>query len=255
MNQEYQDKIDQYLLGKMSDQDCKAFEEEIDDNHELKEQFEFTKNVKDAIVGRKRRLAQIQEWEQAYETKKKQTAVQDEYRATGSGYDYNIALNAQDEAKPHASKRRYLYWISGIAAVFIVGFFIFSPAFYQTGENSNSPVFVNYTSLRASKDNTDIAKTINEGNYNSALAKIEAENKKLEAEKIQTEQERSNIDSEEYSYLQNVYGIQADELHLLKAYALIGLNRINEAIGILDELRKEDSPFKSQADSLYNQYK
>ena len=87
------------------------------------------------------------------------------------------------------------------------------------------------------------------------MAKIEAENKKLEAEKIQTEQERSNIDSEEYSYLQNVYGIQADELHLLKAYALIGLNRINEAIGILDELRKEDSPFKSQADSLYNQYK
>lgn len=252
MNNDYQDKIDRYLLGKMSEAEALDFEKDIRNDKDLNEQFEFTKNVKEAIVGRNRRLAQIKEWKEAYEAKNN---TEGECRPTGSGYDYNIAPNVQDEAKPHVSKRRYLYWISGIAAVFIVGFFIFSPAFYQTEENSNSPVFVNYNSLRASKDFTDIAKTINEGNYNSALAKIEAENKKLEAEKMQTEQERNNIDSEEYSYLQKVYDIQAEELHLLKAYALIGLKRINEAIDILGELRQDGSPFKSQADSLYNQYK
>lgn len=227
MNQDYQDKIDQYLLGQLSDLDRQAFEKELNINLELKKQFEFTKNVKNAIVGRTRRLAQIHEWELAYEAKKKRRIL----------------------------NRRYIYWISGIAASFIVGFFVFSPVFYQAEENPNSPVHVNYNRQRTTKDYTDIVNNINDGNYNLALTKIEEENKKLKVEKIQTEQEKSNIDNEEYSYLEVVYDIQADELNLLKAYAFIGLNRLAEAMTILDELRQKESKFKVQADSLYNLYK
>jgi len=72
---------------------------------------------------------------------------------------------------------------------------------------------------------------------------------------MQTEQEKDKIDGEEYAYLKEVYEIQKDELNLLKAYALFGLKRKEEAMSILDGMRQRDSKFKAQADSLYNLYK
>lgn len=230
INQEYQDKIDQYLLGRMSEQDRLAFEQELDKDQELSKQFEFTKNVKDAIVGRSRRLSQIQEWEQAYEEKKKAAADQ-----IGS------------------SRLRYIYWISGIAAFFIGGFFLFQTELFDTKEGAIKPVSVNVSSLRGSEDNTNIANLINEGNYNSALEQIGKSLQNLKSEKRQTEQDKANMDDDEYIYLKEVYEIQMDELKLLKAYALMGLKQTNKAIEILDELRKGEGQFQIQADSLYNE--
>ncbi len=230
INQEYQDKIDQYLLGRMSEQDRLAFEQELNKDQELSKQFEFTKNVKDAIVGRSRRLSQIQEWEQAYEEKKKAAADQ-----IGS------------------SSLRYIYWISGIAAFFIAGFFLFQTELFDTKEGGIKPVSVNVSSLRGGEDNTIIANLINEGNYNSALEQIGKSLQNLKSEKRQTEQDKANIDEEEYIYLKEVIEIQMDELKLLKAYALMGLKQTNKAIEILDELRKGEGQFQMQADSLYNE--
>jgi len=233
MNQEYQDKIDKYLLGQMSDTDSLNFEKEMAEDKDLKEQYEFTKNVKDAIAGRNRRLAQITEWKEAYEAK-----------------------NAPEvEIKNRIAKRHYLYLISGIAAIFIVGFFLFSPIVFDADSSSEHPISVNVSSLRSGEDNTDIAKMINEGNYDFALVKIEEKVRKQETEKLRTEQGKDNMDEEEYSYLQEVHEIQMDELSLLKAYALIGLKRSEEAMSILDGIRQRDSKFKAQADSLYHLYK
>ena len=233
MNQEYQDKIDKYLLGQMSDTESLNFEKEMAEDKDLMEQLEFTKNVKDAISGRNRRLAQIREWKEAYEAK-----------------------NASEvEIKNRIAKRHYLYLVSGIAAIFIVGFFLFSPIVFNTDSNSEHPISVNVSSLRSGVDNTDIAKMINEGNYDLALVKIEEKVRKQETEKSRTEQGKDNIDEEEYSYLQEVHEIQMDELSLLKAYALIGLKRSEEAMSILDGIRQRDSKFKAQADSLYHLYK
>lgn len=233
MNQEYQDKIDKYLLGQMSETDSLNFEKEMAEDKDLKEQFEFTKNVKDAIAGRNRRLAQINEWKEAYEAK-----------------------NASEvEIKNRIAKRHYLYLVSGIAAIFIVGFFLFSPIVFDTDSSSEHPISVNVSSLRSGVDNTDIAKMINEGNYDLALSKIEQKEKDLESEKLEMERERANMDKEEYSYLQEVHEIQMDELSLLKAYALIGLKWPEEAMRILDGIRQRNSKFKSQADSLYHLYR
>ena len=233
MNQEYQDKIDKYLLGQMSDTESLNFEKEMAEDKDLMEQLEFTKNVKDAIVGRNRRLAQIKEWKEAYEAK-----------------------NASEvEVKNRIAKRHYLYLVSGIAAIFIVGFFLFSPIVFDTDSSSEHPISVNVSSLRNGEDNTDIAKMINEGNYDLALSKIERKEKDLESDKLQMERERVNMDTEEYVYLQEVHEIQKDELSLLKAYALIGLKRSEEAMSILDGIRQRNSMFKSQADSLYHLYK
>lgn len=253
MNQEYQDRIDKYLLGQMSQQDSQNFENEIANNRDIKEQFEFTKNVKEAIVGRNRRLAQIKEWKEAYEAKK--SLEKEEYRSTGSGYDYSIRPQTEIELKPKSSKRRYLYWISGIAAIFVVGFFMFSPIVFEKSGSSDHPIYVNVSSLRSTKDNADVAKIINDGNYNLALEQIEEKAKKEVSESLQIEKDKSKIDGEEYVYLKEVHEIQMDELNLLKAFALFGLNRTEEAMSILDGIRQRESPFKAEADSLYNIYK
>ena len=252
MNQEYQDRIDKYLMGQMSEQDSRDFENEIANNRSLKEQFEFTKNVKEAIVGRNRRLAQIKEWKEAYEAKNN---TEGEYRSTGSGYEYSIKPKAEIKLEPRISTRRYLYWISGIAAIFVVGFFVISPIFFEKGGSLDQSIFVNVSSLRSTKDNGGIAKIINEGNYGLALDQINEKENELESDIMQTEQDKDKMDGEEYAYLKEVYEIQKDELNLLKAYALFGLKRTEEAMSILDGMRQHDSKFKAQADSLYNLYK
>lgn len=66
MKEEYQGMIDQYLLGQMPEEERLSFECEIKKDTELKEQLEFTEIVREAIVGRNRRLAQIKEWEEDY---------------------------------------------------------------------------------------------------------------------------------------------------------------------------------------------
>ena len=227
MNQEFQNRIDQYLLGKMTDEARLAFEQEIEIDTELREQFEFTKDVKQVITDRNRRLAQIREWEQDYKNKKESRSTQ----------------------------RKFLYWISGIAAIFIVGFFLFSPVYFDKNDEMSNPIPMTQGSFRGGEDNSSIEKALENGNFDAALAQIEERERGLEVEKAETEKEKPNMDIEEYTYLQEVYKIQYDGLQLLKAYALIGLKRNNEAINILDELRQKDSPFKLQADSLYNQYK
>jgi len=252
MNNDYQDRIDQYLLGKMSDTEALDFEKDIRNDKDLKEQFEFTKNVKEAVVGRNRRLAQIKEWKEAYEAKNK---TEEEYRPTGSGYEYSIKPKTEIKLEPRTSTRRYLYWISGIAAIFVVGFFVISPIFFEKGGSPDQSIFVNVSSLRSTEDNSGIAKRINEGNYGLALDQINEKDNKLESDMMQTEQDKDKMDGEEYAYLKEVYEIQKDELNLLKAYALFGLKRTEEAMSILDGMRQRDSKFKAQADSLYNLYK
>ena len=48
---------------------------------------------------------------------------------------------------------------------------------------------------------------------------------------------------------------QMDELYWQKSHTLIKLNRINDAIVLLNEIRNEDGVFQSKADSLYKELK
>lgn len=252
MNNDYQDKIDRYLLGKMSEAELLDFEKDIINDKDLKEQFEFTKNVKEVIAGRNRRLALINEWKEAYEAKNN---PEGDNRPSGGGDEYNIKPNTEIKLEPRNSMRRYLYWASGIAAIFIVGFFMISPIVFGGGESPDHPIYVNVSSLRSTEDNSGIAKMINEGKYDFALEQIKEKDNKLEFEILQTEKDKDKMDGEEYIYLKEVHEIQKDELNLLKVYALFGLKRTKEAMSILDGICQRESKFKAQADSLYNLYK
>ena len=91
MKKDFQETIDDYVLGKMSVKDRSVFEKEACQEEEIQEQLELTQNICNAIKSRNEKLVMMQIWE-------KQSAN---------------------------STRRLVRWASSVAAVFLIGFFLF----------------------------------------------------------------------------------------------------------------------------------
>ena len=106
MDNNFQDRIDEYLLHNdaMSEEDKAQFLKEIEDDVEKREQYEFTKNVKMAMVSREEKLKAMTEF--------------------------------QKEMKSHHHRKTWL-WISSIAAILIVGFFAINPLLVETSSHDN----------------------------------------------------------------------------------------------------------------------
>ena len=106
MDNNFQDRIDEYLLHSdtMSEEDKAQFLKEIEEDAEKKEQYEFTKNVKQAIVSRGEKLKAMTEF--------------------------------QKEMKSHYDRKTWL-WISSIAAILVVGFFAINPLLVETSSHDN----------------------------------------------------------------------------------------------------------------------
>ena len=105
-NNNFQDRIDEYLLhgDTMSEEDKAQFLKEIEEDAEKKEQYEFTKNVKQAMVSRGEKLKAMTEF--------------------------------QKEMKSHHHRKTWL-WISSIAAILVVGFFAINPLFVENSPTDN----------------------------------------------------------------------------------------------------------------------
>ena len=105
-NNNFQDRIDEYLLHNdaMSEEDKAQFLKEIEDDVEKREQYEFTKNVKMAMVSREEKLKAMTEF--------------------------------QKEMKSHHHRKTWL-WISSIAAVLVIGFFAINPLFVENSPTDN----------------------------------------------------------------------------------------------------------------------
>ena len=104
-NINFQDRIDEFLLHNdaMSEEDKAQFLKEIEDDVEKREQYEFTKNVKMAMVSREEKLKAMTEF--------------------------------QKEMK--RSNRKTWLWISSIAAILVVGFFAINPLLVETSSHDN----------------------------------------------------------------------------------------------------------------------
>ena len=132
MDNNFQDRIDEYLLHEdtMSEEAKAQFQKEIEENTEKKKQYEFTKNVKEALKSRGDKLKAMTEFQKENETQdeKRMTACScPEYRQTE---DIKIV--------GHKSNfRKKLVWFSGIAAVLVIGFFVINPLFVYESTNSN----------------------------------------------------------------------------------------------------------------------
>ena len=105
-NNNFHDRIDEYLLHgeTMSEEDKAQFLKEIEEDAEKKEQYEFTKNVKQAMVSRGEKLKAMTEF--------------------------------QKEMKSHHHRKTWL-WISSVAAVLVIGFFAINPLFVENSPTDN----------------------------------------------------------------------------------------------------------------------
>ena len=105
-NINFQDRIDEFLLHNdaMSEEDKAQFLKEIEDDVEKREQYEFTKNVKQVMVSRGEKLKAMTEF--------------------------------QKEMKSHHHRKTWL-WISSIAAVLVIGFFAINPLFVENSPTDN----------------------------------------------------------------------------------------------------------------------
>lgn len=105
MDNNFQDRIDEYLLHEdtMSEEAKAQFLKEKEEDEEKREQYEFTKNVKQAMVSRGEKLKAMTEF--------------------------------QKEMK-HSNRKTWL-WISSIAAILVVGFFAINPLLVETSSHDN----------------------------------------------------------------------------------------------------------------------
>ena len=258
MKIEFQDRIDDYLLDRMSEEERKSFELDVAGNTELKEQLQFTETVQQAIKSRNEKLAAMEEWKDDYVWKEDRdvAASANEYRATGSGYDYRPAPTMESRRVGTSSPfKKILYWASGLAAVFVVGFFLIQNLYVVNSPNEYmSSSGMNDMTLRAGSDNSDIEQLLSQKKYEDALELIEEKYLSVQEDSLDIVQDET-IDAERKEYDMLSVKYKQDELKWLKAHALLGMSQIEAALRVLDELRSEGGYYQMLADSMYNQLK
>ena len=258
MKIDYQDRIDDYLLDRMSAEERKRFESDAIANAELKEQLQFTESVQQATRSRNEKLAAMEEWRDDYvwEDERAAAASAAEYRPTGSGYNYcPVPTMEESRSMSRSSGRRIFYWISGIAAVFVVGFFLIQNLFVADSPSEYMPSpKMNDMTLRAGSDNSEIELLLNQKKYKDALDIIEKKFLAVKKDSLDIVQDES-IDAERKEYDIQIVKDKQDELKWLKAHALIGVCKQAAALHLLDELRNEEGYYQMVADSLYNHIK
>lgn len=125
MDEKFQDRIDDYLLNRMDDAEKTNFLREVEQDEEKKEQLEFTRKVKASICSREEKLRALAQLQQQYEEERKSVAL----RPTGTERTACYSTPYETASKPMRPKNRKWLWISGVAAVLVVGFFAIKPMF------------------------------------------------------------------------------------------------------------------------------
>lgn len=255
MKIDYQDRIDEYLLNRMTDEERSTFEQDVNHDEELKNQLSFTKDVQQIVIRRNVMLAKMKQWEEEDMLEGDDAEVA-EYRATGSGYNYCPAPS-REEKRPiaHSLDRRVIYWLSGIAAVFVVGFFLFQNLYVtDTADDYFSSMQMSEVTLRAGSDNSELKLLLNQKNYEEALRRIEDKCSTLKNDSIELAQDLTKDDEQkEYDFM--IIKDKQDELKWLKAYAYLCMNQKDMALKVLNELRSTEGYYQMSADSLYQQLK
>lgn len=273
MRLEYQDSIDGYLLNRMSEEERISFEEKCANNSELKEQLEHTRDVRRVITERNKILTRIQELEEEYEREKRASAHK---------------------------KIVTLSWVSGIAAVFVMGYFLFAPSNVASPESSgrlismntnNENPIVDSVAIRSEKDQEEneqlLAKNEPEkkdnkvnviriddeqvlgfgkgvvvtvdsnmtGTNDKELEKVLEDKSEVSKKLSELEQERASGEIDEVIYETTISLLKHQWNHLCwrESIILLSMNRKEEAMTILNELRKVEGQFQHRADSLYNE--
>lgn len=207
MDNMMQDRIDSYIRGEMTAAERSMFASELSSNLELRKEFELTRKIANSISDRAKKKEQIQAW------KKKRTSYKTIYMSSA---------------------------IASIAAMLVVGFFLFR----NTPDSSTSNTIGNVVSSNRYTAYSEISMLIEKEDYTRALAYIEkAESTSVSTDSSTGKQFMANNDS----ISTNLY-----ELKWLKAQVLVGLDRIDEAKSLLNEIKNIEGKFHNDIDSLLN---
>lgn len=135
MKKEFQDRIDDYILGRMSGEEKAQFEVEINEDSTKREQLEFTENVRNAIASREGKLARVRQMHRMY--------GQASFHMQASGTDGRCCAAPIPEYIEQKPQRRVLrWWVSGIAAVLIIGLLVVSPSIYDSFFADDMPAMI-----------------------------------------------------------------------------------------------------------------
>ena len=207
MDNMVQDRIDSYIRGEMIATERSVFASELSSDPELRKEFELTRNIANSISDRAKKKEQIQAW------KKKKTSYKTIYISSA---------------------------ITSIAAMLVVGFFLFR----NTLDSSTPNIMGNFVSSYRYTTYSEISMLIEKEDYTRALAYIE----KAESSSVNTNSSMENqIMANNDSISTNLY-----ELKWLKAQVLVGLDRIDEAKSLLNEIMNIEGKFYNDIDSLLN---
>lgn len=124
MENEFQDRIDDYILHRMSAEEEKQFELEISLEKTKQEQFEFTRNLKTAITSREDKLVEIYKMREQY----KRDNWCDEVISCATGTDDYMPMSSGEvrQYRKKTSKQMW-WWMSGIVAMLVIGLFVVRP--------------------------------------------------------------------------------------------------------------------------------
>ena len=260
MKIDFQDRIDDYLLDRMSDEERDSFKSDTAEDTELKEQLQFTKTVLQATMSRNEKLSAMEAWKDDYTWEDERVA---DVSATGSGYDYCPAPTLGNRRVATSSPfKKMLYWFSGITAILGVGVFVFnlyrqssSEIAVETASCSTESISkYGNVSFRGRSQDVDIESQLAMGDYSKALVRLEKNEADIRTKLMLLERDL-HVRGE---YCENVL-TEKDSLEMklvrlkyLKAQALIGLEREDEALVLLDDIRHSTSEFGIKADSLYH---
>lgn len=238
-----QERIDDYLFHRMSEKERSEFERELLFDSHIREQMAFTEDVRRVLKSRLDKLAMMNDWEDDYIWKNK-------IESTNNHHPEKLIIKPRQTTQIKLNKRPYslvgrsfFYWTTGIAALFIAIFFFYNHLPVQDeiiGGNIGD-------NIQSELDNSDIKFMIDQGKYEEAINLIKVKDNALDQELIKIANE-NRLDKT----LQQQITEKKEALKWLQIQALPGVNQKEDALILLDELRRRDGKYRKQADSMYN---
>lgn len=214
-----QNRIDNYILGKMSSDEALAFEQNMDQNDDLRKEVDLHRDIVRAI-----RLKAAKEHLQKTEQK----------------------IKAEEHRRKIFTFTRYIS-IGAVAACLIVGVFLH----YDTASNYRqyglNNIQIEISSNRGGADySTKVAIEINKGNYDVALAIME------EGEMVYYSRRYEHLVPELQEQARLEYDIEQETLQWYKTVTYMRMGKYIKARILLGQIAVSESRYKKDAQNALN---
>lgn len=233
-----QEKIDSYILGKMSVEEKMNFETELANNMELKEKYELQKEISDAMQKARIKNLLVEVENEIIEEREK---------------IINDRRNDDDDKSFGNTTNKRRIWISvaaSIIVIFFVGFEFHKTSVYKTYGND---CYAEITAPSSRSDNRldslmfSIYRQIGEENYSLAETNIE------EAELIITSmKETEYVSDEEQKYYDDILSIKKQEIDWYDAVLKMKQGKYRKAKKELKKIANGNGIYSEKAKKILN---